>query len=30
MERGEAVTAPGVPDGFRDAKRLVTADCVHV
>jgi hypothetical protein len=27
IEQGEAVTAPGVPRHYSDAKKLVTADC---
>jgi hypothetical protein len=29
IERGESVTAPGVPAGYPDASRLVTEDCVQ-
>lgn len=28
IERGEPVTAPGVPKNYPDAKRLVTEDCI--
>ena len=28
IERGEPVTAPGVPKNYPDAKKLVTADCI--
>jgi hypothetical protein len=30
IERGEPVTAPGIPSGFGDAKSLVTGDCIQV
>jgi hypothetical protein len=30
IARGEAVTALGVPEGFGDAKGLVTGDCIQV
>ena len=29
IERGESVTAPGVPKNFPDAKKLVTEDCIR-
>jgi hypothetical protein len=29
IERGEPVTAPGVPPGYPDAKKLVTEDCIQ-
>ena len=29
IERGEEVTAPGVPKNYRDPKRLVTEDCIR-
>ena len=29
IERGEEVTAPGVPTVYGDAKRLVTEDCIR-
>jgi hypothetical protein len=25
---GQAVTPPGIPPGYRDARRLVTGDCI--
>ena len=28
IEKGEPVTAPGVPKNYPDAKRLVTEDCI--
>jgi len=28
IERGEPVTAPGVPKNYPDAKQLVTEDCI--
>ena len=28
IERGEPVTAPGVPRNYPDAKKLVTEDCI--
>jgi hypothetical protein len=28
IEKGESVTAPGVPKNYPDAKRLVTEDCI--
>jgi hypothetical protein len=28
IERGEPVTAPGLPKNYPDAKKLVTADCI--
>jgi len=28
IERGEPVTAPGVPQNYPDAKKLVTEDCI--
>ena len=28
VEQGEAVTAPGVPQNYRDAKQLVTEECI--
>jgi hypothetical protein len=28
IERGEPVTAPGVPKNYPDAKKLVTEDCI--
>ncbi len=27
-ERGEPVTAPGIPKNYPDAKKLVTEDCI--
>jgi len=27
-EKGEPVTAPGVPNNYPDAKQLVTEDCI--
>ena len=29
LERGEPVTAPGLPPGFPDPARLVTSDCIQ-
>ena len=29
IEKGEPVTAPGVPKNFPDAKKLVTEDCIR-
>ena len=29
IERGESVTAPGVPKNYPDAKKLVTEDCIR-
>ena len=29
IERGEPVTAPGVPKNYPDTKKLVTEDCVQ-
>ena len=29
IERGEPVTAPGVPTNYRAAKKLITADCIQ-
>ena len=29
IEKGEEVTAPGVPKGYGDAKGLVTEDCIR-
>jgi hypothetical protein len=29
IEKGEAVTAPGVPKNYPDAKKLVTEDCIR-
>jgi hypothetical protein len=29
IEKGEPVTAPGVPKNYPDAKRLVTEDCIR-
>jgi hypothetical protein len=29
IEKGEPVTAPGVPQNFPDAKQLVTEDCIR-
>jgi hypothetical protein len=29
IERGESVTAPGVPQNYPDAKRVVTEDCIR-
>ena len=29
IEQSKPVTAPGVPKNYPDAKKLVTADCVH-
>ena len=29
IERGEPVTAPGVPNNYPDAEKLVTEDCIH-
>lgn len=29
IERGELVTAPGVPRNYPDAKKLVTEDCIR-
>ena len=29
IERGEPVTAPGVPRNYPDAKSLVTEDCIR-
>ena len=29
IEKGEPVTAPGVPKNYPDAKRLVTGDCIQ-
>jgi hypothetical protein len=29
IERGELVTAPGVPQYYPDAKKLVTEDCIR-
>lgn len=29
IERGEPVTAPGVPKHYPDAKKLVTEDCIR-
>ena len=28
IEKGEPVTAPGVPPNYPDAKQLVTEDCI--
>ncbi len=28
IEKGEPVTAPGVPKNYPDAKKLVTGDCI--
>ena len=28
IEKGEPVTAPGVPKNYPDAKKLVTEDCI--
>jgi hypothetical protein len=28
IEKGEPVTAPGVPQNYPDAKKLVTEDCI--
>jgi hypothetical protein len=28
IEKGQPVTAPGVPKNYPDAKKLVTADCI--
>ena len=28
IEKGDPVTAPGVPENYTDAKRLVTEDCI--
>jgi len=29
IEKGESVTAPGVPPNYPDAKKLVTEDCIR-
>jgi hypothetical protein len=29
IENGESVTAPGVPQNYPDAKKLVTGDCIR-
>jgi hypothetical protein len=29
IERGEPVTAPGVPPNYSDPKKLVTEDCIQ-
>ncbi len=29
IEKGEPVTAPGVPKNYPDAKKLVTEDCIQ-
>jgi hypothetical protein len=29
IDRGQAVTAPGIPPDYPDAERLVTHDCVR-
>jgi hypothetical protein len=29
IERGEPVTAPGIPPGYPDPQRLVTQDCIR-
>ncbi len=29
LKRGEAVTAPGIPDGFADTKKLISTDCIR-
>ena len=29
IEKGEPVTAPGVPGNYPDAERLVTEDCIR-
>ena len=29
IEKGEPVTAPGVPKNYPDAKKLVTEDCIR-
>jgi hypothetical protein len=29
MERGEAVTAPGIPPGFPNPESLITEDCIR-
>jgi hypothetical protein len=29
IEKGEAVTAPGVPPNYPEAKKLVTEDCIN-
>lgn len=29
IDRGEAVTAPGVPAGYRNPERLITDDCIR-
>ena len=29
VEKGEPVTAPGVPKNYPDAKKLVTEDCIQ-
>jgi hypothetical protein len=29
IEKGEPVTAPGVPRNYPDAKKLVTEDCIR-
>ena len=29
IERGEPVTAPGVPENYPDARKLVTEDCIR-
>ena len=29
IERGESVTAPGVPRNYTDAMKLVTQDCIR-
>jgi hypothetical protein len=28
FEKGDPVTAPGVPEDYTDAKKLLTADCI--
>lgn len=29
IKRGQPVTAPGIPPGFPNASKLVTADCIQ-
>jgi hypothetical protein len=29
IDRGESVTAPGIPPGFPNPKSLITADCIR-
>ena len=29
IEKGEPVTAPGIPPNYPDAKKLVTDDCIR-